>query len=268
MIEKQETTRQIALLNQEFLTSWELCTRSFPGVELFNRTGIAARWANIDFRFYNALCLTADSYDEETLVRTVGEGVDFMRARPYPGWIAVAQESLNNRAQSALSNLIVSMELATMPATGMAGEILPLKEKIIPDLRFERIRDEDTIGIFATLNCLAYGFPLEVGRSVIAANTFWREHAYGFIAYEGELPVATATGIVCGTSIFLFLVATRPEAQRKGYADAVVRRALNAAHAATGIRRSSLQATEAGHPVYERLGYLDICRYTCFWPAT
>jgi GNAT superfamily N-acetyltransferase len=135
-------------------------------------------------------------------------------------------------------------------------------------VRFQRICDDETVGTFATLNCLAYGFPLEVGRSVIGADTFWHDHAYGFIAYDGQLPVATATGIVCGTSIFLFLVATRPEAQRKGYADAVIRHALNAAHAATGIRRTSLQATEAGRPVYQRLGYVDICGYTCFWPAT
>ena len=103
---------------------------------------------------------------------------------------------------------------------------------------------------------------------MIGVNTFWRKHAYGFIAYDGDLPVTTATGIVCGSSIFLFAVATRPEAQRKGYADAVIRRALNTAHAATGIRRTSLQATDAGHQVYRRLGYLDICRYTCLWPAT
>ena len=268
MIKEQETTSQIALLNQEFLRSWELCTSPFPGVELFDGSGIATRWANIDFRFYNALCLTAELYGERALAQTVCEGVDFMRARPYPGWMVVSRESLSEPAQSVLAGLIVSMQLASMPATGMAGEILPLDERVIPNLRFERISDDNTVATFAELNCLAYGFPIEVGRSVIGANTFWREHAYGFIAYEGELPVATATGIACGTSIFLFLVATRPEAQRKGYADAVIRRALNAAHAATGIRRTSLQATDAGRPVYRRLGYLDVCRYTCLWPAT
>jgi GNAT superfamily N-acetyltransferase len=268
MIKEQEKTSQIALLNQEFLTSWQLCTSPFPGVELLNGSEIATRWANIDFRFYNALCLTAELCGERALVQTVCEGIDFMRARPYPGWMVVTRESLSDTAQNALSSLIVSMQLASMPATGMAGEILPLEERVIPNLRFERIGNDDTVITFAELNCLAYGFPVEVGRSVIGANTFWCEHAYGFIAYDGELPVATATGIVCGASIFLFLVATRPEAQRKGYADAVIRRALNAAHAATGIRRTSLQATDAGRPVYRRLGYLDVCRYTCLWPAT
>src|ERR1700739_3701383 len=112
MIEKQETTNQIALLNQEFLTSWELCTGTFPEAELFDRPGIATRWANIDFRFYNALCLTAELYGEGVLVQTVCQGVDFMRARPYPGWMVVTRESLSDPAQSALSGLIVSMRLA------------------------------------------------------------------------------------------------------------------------------------------------------------
>src|ERR1700758_3565176 len=158
MIKEQESTNQIALLNQEFLTSWELCTSPFPGVELLNGSGSATRWANIDFRFYNALCLTADLYGEGALVQTVSEGIDFMRARPYPGWMVVTQESLSNTAQSALSGLIVSMQLASMPVTGMAGEILPLEEKVIPNLRFERLSDDDTVATFAELNCLAYGF--------------------------------------------------------------------------------------------------------------
>jgi GNAT superfamily N-acetyltransferase len=266
MIAERKTTDQIALLNEEFLKSWELCTATFPDSELFDRPGIAARWANIAFRFYNALCLTAESYDAQALRRTVWEGVNFMRARECPGWMAVTLESLTDTAQSALPGLVASMQLGSMPLTGMAGEILPLEEKVIHNLRFERIGDDHTVETFGELNRLAYGFPLEVGRSVIGVNTFWREHAYGFIAYDGDLPVTTATGIVCGSSIFLFAVATRPEAQRQGYADAVIRHALNTAHVATGIRRTSLQATDAGRPLYRRLGYLDICRYTCLWP--
>jgi GNAT superfamily N-acetyltransferase len=65
----------------------------------------------------------------------------------------------------------------------------------------------------------------------------------------------TATAIVNEGCLFLFLVATMPNAQRKGYGDAVVRHALNTAYEATGINRSVLHATEAGYPVYMRLGY-------------
>jgi ribosomal protein S18 acetylase RimI-like enzyme len=50
-------------------------------------------------------------------------------------------------------------------------------------------------------------------------------------------------------------VATAPDARRKGYGEAVVRYALQAAHVATGIRRTVLHATQAGYQLYLRLGY-------------
>ena len=71
----------------------------------------------INFPFYNALRVTAELCGEGALLQTVGEGIDFMRARPYPGWMVVTQESLSDTAQSALSGLIVSMQLASIPAT-------------------------------------------------------------------------------------------------------------------------------------------------------
>jgi GNAT superfamily N-acetyltransferase len=49
-----------------------------------------------------------------------------------------------------------------------------------------------------------------------------------------------------------FLVATTPDARRKGYGEAVVRHALQTAHEATGIRRTVLHATEDGYPIYLR----------------
>jgi GNAT superfamily N-acetyltransferase len=65
----------------------------------------------------------------------------------------------------------------------------------------------------------------------------------------------TGTAIINEGCLFLFLVATMPEARRKGYGEAVVRHALQTAYEATGISRTVLHATEAGHPLYLRLGY-------------
>jgi GNAT superfamily N-acetyltransferase len=65
----------------------------------------------------------------------------------------------------------------------------------------------------------------------------------------------TATAIINEGCIFLFLVATAPDARRKGYGEAVTRHALQTAREATGIRRTVLHATEPGYPIYLRLGY-------------
>jgi predicted acetyltransferase len=55
--------------------------------------------------------------------------------------------------------------------------------------------------------------------------------------------------------LFLALVATLPGKQRKGYAEATVRKALYEGYPATGLKRTVLHASDAGFPVYERLGY-------------
>jgi len=97
--------------------------------------------------------------------------------------------------------------------------------------------------------------PVETSLSLVKEHTLWHEHAYGFVAYQGTKPVSTATAIVNERCLFLFLVATMPEARRKGYGEAVVRHALQTAYQATGISRIVLHATDAGYPLYLRLGY-------------
>ena len=190
-----------------------------------------------------------------------------MRSKESPGWLAVTLDDLENDARRALELLLEQENLVCMLATGMAYDQLPFPYVPCPKLRFERILDAATLTDFIDLNCVAYDIPIEQGRSVVEELSFWREHAYGYVAYDGERPVTTATGIVADDSIFLFLVATHPEQQRRGYADAVIRHALNAASAATGIKRTSLQATDAGRPVYARLGYREVCTYMLVWPG-
>ena len=145
--------------------------------------------------------------------------------------------------------------------TGMAGDILPMEAPGHPALRFERILDDSTIQDFAQINCVSYDVPAETSLSLVKEHTVWHDHAYGLVAYEGDKPVSTATAIIDQGCLFLFLVATMPEARRKGYGEAVVRHALQTAYEATGIRRTVLHATEAGYPLYLRLGYHPTAKF-------
>jgi GNAT superfamily N-acetyltransferase len=159
-------------------------------------------------------------------------------------------------AKESLATILAQSKFVqAVPMTGMAGDILPMEAPGHPALRFERVLNDATIRDLAGLNCVSYGVPVETSLSLVKEHTLWREHAYGFVAYEADEPVSTATAIINEGCIFLFLVPTAPDARRKGYGEAVCRHALQTAHQATGIRRSVLHATEAGYPVYLRLGY-------------
>jgi GNAT superfamily N-acetyltransferase len=153
-------------------------------------------------------------------------------------------------AKKSLPTILAQAELVqAIPMTGMAGEFLPMEAPGHRALRFERILDDSTILDFAQINCVSYDVPIEASLSLVKEHTLWNEHAYGYVAYEGETPVSTATAIVNEGCLFVFLVATMPEARRKGYGESVVRHALQRAHKATGLRRTVLHATEAGYPL-------------------
>jgi hypothetical protein len=57
------------------------------------------------------------------------------------------------------------------------------------------------------------------------------------------------------------------DTQRKGYGEATVRCALHAAYEATGLKRTSLHATDAGFPIYQRVGYHYVTGFRVYKPA-
>jgi ribosomal protein S18 acetylase RimI-like enzyme len=63
-------------------------------------------------------------------------------------------------------------------------------------------------------------------------------------------------------ALHVMCVATMPAHQRRGYAEAVMRHSLAQASRATGLTRTTLHATEAGKPAYQRMGYRETATFT------
>jgi predicted GNAT family acetyltransferase len=76
---------------------------------------------------------------------------------------------------------------------------------------------------------------------------------------RGKKSVALDLNSAAGREAFDGLVATTPTARRKGYGDATVRQALSVGVRATGLTRTVLHASDAGFPVYQRIGYRKVC---------
>jgi GNAT superfamily N-acetyltransferase len=246
----------------QFITIWKLIGRPFPSVDQADKLGLAISWPDTQFPFYNALFLTEQLTDAQLLRDRVEAAATYMRARSTGGIFVVCLDNVSRAAKEAMPMLLAQANFVeAMPMTGMAGDILPMARLEHPAIRFKRILNEATIQDLAEINCVSYEVPVETSRSLLKEHTLWHKHAYGFVAYEGDKPISTATAIINQDCLFLFLVATMPEARRKGYGEAVVRHALQTAHEATGIRRTVLHATEAGYPLYLRLGYHPTAKF-------
>ena len=135
-------------------------------------------------------------------------------------------------------------------------------------LRIEEVRDTEGMRAFEIAMVRSFGSPeLESGSSELAVQepgttfspgilTDDRYHLW--VGWEDDRPVSAAATFVADGINNVTLVATVPEARQRGYGAAVTWRAT----LADPTLPSLLIATEEGRPVYERMGYLSLFRFT------
>lgn len=104
----------------------------------------------------------------------------------------------------------------------------------------------------AELNDRAYGYGEDGFRAGLAGATAIRWHG----AYREGKPVCCVGTIEVGDDCGVTGVATPPEHRGRGIASWLMLRALAEARE-QGALTASLQATKAGVPIYERLGFAD-----------
>jgi GNAT superfamily N-acetyltransferase len=105
----------------------------------------------------------------------------------------------------------------------------------------------------AELNDRAYGYGPDGFRAGLAEETAIRWHE----AHAGGEAVGCIGTLEVGDDCCVTGVATPPEHRGRGIAGWLLWRALDEARD-RGMRSASLQATRAGAPLYERLGFSDL----------
>jgi GNAT superfamily N-acetyltransferase len=241
---------------EQYTSVWKAMVAELPGADIREEAGLSIRWADSPFPFWNAAFLTEPSIDAARLTDYLRQAASYARQKAQPGLIYLCEEYLNNSAKAALPAALkeVGLELS-LPVHGMAGDILPLTPSAHPALQMRRVTEEAQLMLYADINCEGYGFPLEWGQAGLRGVHLWTDRAFSYMGYERDRAVCGASVVVHDRNLYLALVATRPNAQRKGYGEAVVRHALQAAYDSTGLSRTILHASDAGFPMYRRVGY-------------
>lgn len=249
-----ESVRQLA-------DNWEAVVRDRGTGDIEDRPGIAIRWADNRFPFWNCVTLTEQGCDDRSLEKSLSETAAYMRGKRETGLVWLFEDLLDPPCRAQLPEIADRAGFAlSLTAYGMAGDILPVDEPHHPALDFVRVTTEEQLTAYADLNSRAYGMPLEAGRAGLGGSALWKTGIHAYLGLANGRPVSAAAVRASGDSLFAILVATAPEEQRKGYGEATLRKALFEGGRATGLTRTVLHATEAGAPVYARIGYQKVGR--------
>lgn len=227
--------------------------------------GVVHIWADANFGFYNALTFSDSQVGVADLRHRFKDAASFMRSSGRSGFFWIFEELLADQAREQLDELATFAGLARcMTCHGMAGDVLPFPEPSHPRLRFERVRTQEHLDVYASLNARAYDLDVQSAQEAFHGSRLWRETIHAYIGYLDNRPVCCAGCYPVERCLFVVLVAADPAYQRLGFGEAVTRKAINEAAKETGLTRVTLQATHAGRPVYERIGLRTTSRVGLF----
>jgi GNAT superfamily N-acetyltransferase len=179
-----------------------------------------------------------------------------------PWFLVVTQEALS-QGIDARATLNECGLAPLVNLTGMlADDVASLAQA--PDGLDLTVPDDDaSSAAIITVNGAAYGMDLQPAIQNLGSHGFWKNH-FAVVGNVGGKPVTCSSVMMVDGYRYVGFVATLPDYQRRGYADAAMRRSLDLAAEAAGKRPSVLHATDAGRPVYERMGYAPISKHTLF----
>jgi hypothetical protein len=139
----------------------------------------------------------------------------------------------------------------------------PFSNLVPTEIRVERVRNSDELASFEKI--MIEGFDFQEMRGAASGTLFHpgmlRDVRFAaWIGYLDDEPVAGAGSLVEAGIVDVVMVATIPEARRKGVGLAVTQ---VAARPELGLP-AALFSSDEGRPVYERLGFVPILRGS-FW---
>lgn len=259
-------TSEVTESTTQFLYAWRAITAAFEGVHHGALPGVDVVWANVPLFFYNALFLANPVSDAPDLQARTARVIEYLDSQPHPGMFVVCQELLPPELELNAGDVLAAAGFApAVVMTGMAAQQLLPPVRPLPALEFRRVGvDQQTLIDLYDLNAQAYGLPVEMCRASTGPLLGWGENAFGYVGYVQDQPVTSAATLIVDRRLYVALVATLKEAQRRGYAEAVMRHSLEQAGRAAGLTRTVLHASQEGFPVYVRMGYHATAKFTAY----
>ncbi|MFN7936859.1 MAG: GNAT family N-acetyltransferase [Bryobacteraceae bacterium] len=251
---------EIVESNEQFLGAWKVFAEGAADGTVARFDGLAAMFSRVPVMFLNAIGFTSYIESPDDLRARIDSGLRYAQAAGFPYFFSVCKQLVSPEAREELDTAFADAGLFPFfNWTGMvAGDIHP-PHREVTGLEIRDVTDSAARRAVYEINCLAYDMPLDPGRDSMDLESLWA-NMHGAVGYVDDMPVATATAFRVDGCRYVALVATLPDYRNRGYAEACMRHALHKA----GSGRTVLHATEAGYPIYRKMGYRDVCHFRMY----
>jgi ribosomal protein S18 acetylase RimI-like enzyme len=241
-----------------YLTGVGACS---PTVEIQRRGGVLRLRSAMPFDWFNQVLVERDDAQASDLLAAV---------RPAPpgadGLIVRLREGPDDRFVTELIRAGWVVGGAGTMTPGMVAfpiDHLAALTQDVPGFEIRRVTDGAGVEDHRVVVTDGFGVVRSVAVGTSGFDLLDTPACTIYVGYADGLPVTSGMGWRSGRAIGVYAIATVPAARRRGYGEAMTARVV-ADGIATGCDVAVLQASEAGRPIYERLGFRVDVTYNAY----
>ena len=255
----------------EYNTANLIAALSFYGVRE-QRRGMTLVTAPVGHSAFNVAVIDAMARDDADLLFRVHEASEHFQALGR-GWnLYACEDMLDSRTARRLDLLLDEMGMMRiLDAPGMEADELEAPLHKLPELQYEPVSTARTRLAFTGLVSIAFHVPYETAKVLYLPEERWRpeEHFHtalqGWVGYLDGSPVTCSATMEHAGALGIYSVATLKEYRRHGYAEAVVRHAVEEHVRLAGYSGPLvLQSTPEGRRLYRAMGFRRTTRFAVY----
>jgi ribosomal protein S18 acetylase RimI-like enzyme len=219
-------------------------------------------FSGLDYGVFNIAFLTTLLSSTRDLSETLERCGDFYRERHvrWSFWLCEDLLDLTTRRRSRDVFAAIGMRQISQ-APGMVAAWLSSPGRVLPALDCRPVKDSSTRFAFAELTSICFDIPFSVVRTVYEPESAWKGDYRGFVGFVAGRPVSMVALVRAEGALGIYSLGTLPDYRRRGYGEALLRAALSE-HQEHELL--VLESTEAGYPLYRRLGFKEAARFSVY----
>lgn len=235
-----------------------------PDGEYREYPGIAVSSAGVNYSVFNSALFTVPVADDGQLEGRLTQAAVHFGARG-EGWTCWMCEELFEPAVLRSCDAVFArqgMHLLSQ-APGMYADSLTRPGRLA-EIECRPVSDAATRFDFCDVACVVFALPFRIARAIYAESAYWSSGTRGYVGYVGRKPVSVVAAVLAGEAIGIYSLGTLPQHQRRGYGEAMLRRAVDDIRNSSGLERVVLQSTSSGFALYRRLGLRTVTRFRVY----
>ena len=223
--------------------------------------GVVAVMTGLPFNWFNQVLIE----DDEATPAALLAGVAGVRGRG-GSFVVRLREGIDDRFITTLTQAGLVPAGPDTATPGMAAS--PIETDVIaattsPELDVQSVTDAAGVDAHRRVATAGFGTDPSVAQGTACKDLLDRPDCVVYVGYRDGDPVVSGLGWRTGRTIGVYSIATVESARRRGFGAAMTARVV-ADGMAAGCDVAILQASAMGRPIYERLGFRTVIRYTAY----